>query len=104
MSAKRVDTAIVVVAVTAAVIGAAGLLGVLGQAWMGYTPSQLLTFLPMILLPIAFALATAAVIRAVLRRRQTRWARAEPNPPDCGSGCGRGHRESVPVTDGLRAL
>ncbi len=38
---------------------------------MGYTPSQLLTFLPMILLPIAFALATAAVIRAVLRRRQT---------------------------------
>ncbi|EKU48848.1 hypothetical protein [Brevibacterium casei] len=71
MSAKRVDTAIVVVAVAAAVIGAAALLGVLGQAWMGYTPSHLLTYLPMILLPVAFALAAAAVIRAVLRRRQT---------------------------------
>lgn len=58
-------------AVAAAVIGAAALLGVLGKAWMGYTPSHLLTYLPMILLPVAFALAAAAVIRAVLRRRQT---------------------------------
>jgi cell shape-determining protein MreD len=70
LSAKRVDTAIVVVAVAAAVIGAAGLIGVLGQAWMGYTPSHLLTYLPMILLPIAFALLAAVVIRSALRRRQ----------------------------------
>ncbi|MDN5808415.1 MAG: hypothetical protein L0J17_10785 [Brevibacterium sp.] len=71
MSAKRVDTTIVVVAVAAAVIGAVSLLGVLGQAWVGYAPSHLLTYLPMILLPIAFALVAVALVRAALRRRQT---------------------------------
>ena len=71
MSAKRVDTTIVVVAVAAALIGAVALMGVLGQAWMGYAPSHLLTYLPMILLPIAFALVAVALVRAALRRRQT---------------------------------
>ncbi|MCI4012509.1 hypothetical protein [Brevibacterium sp. ZH18] len=71
MSAKRVDTTIVVVAVATAVIGAVALLGVLGQAWMGFTPSHLLTYLPMILLPVAFALLAVALVRAALRRRQT---------------------------------
>ena len=71
MSANRVDTAIVVAAVAAAAIGALGLIGVLGQAWMGLTPSPFLTYLPMLLLPIAIALACVAMIRAALRRRQT---------------------------------
>lgn len=71
MSAKRVDTTIVVVAVAAALIGAVALMGVLGQAWMGYAPSHLLTYLPMILLPIAFALVAVALVRAALKRRQT---------------------------------
>lgn len=71
MSAKRVDTTIVVVAVAAALVGAVALIGVLGQAWMGYAPSHLLTYLPMILLPIAFALVGLTLVRAVLRRRQT---------------------------------
>ncbi len=71
MSAKRVDTAIIVAAVAASLLGAVGLIGVLGQAWMGYAPSHVLTYLPMILLPISFALAAVALIRAVLRRRQT---------------------------------
>lgn len=71
MSAKRVDTTIVVVAVATAVIGAVALLGALGQAWMGFTPSHLLTYLPMILLPVAFALLAVALVRAALRRRQT---------------------------------
>lgn len=71
MSAKRVDSTIVVVAVAAAIVGAVALLGVLGQAWMGYAPSHLLTYLPMILLPIAFALVSVALVRAALRRRQT---------------------------------
>ncbi|RBP65516.1 hypothetical protein DFO66_104100 [Brevibacterium sanguinis] len=69
MSAKRVDTTIIVVAVAASVLGAAGLIGVLGQAWMGRTPSHVLTYLPMVLLPISFALAAVAMIRAILRRR-----------------------------------
>lgn len=71
MSATRVDTVIVVAAVAAAAIGTLGLIGVLGQAWMGMTPSAFLTFLPMILVPIAVALACVAMIRAGLRRRQT---------------------------------
>lgn len=71
LSAKRVDTTIVVVAVAAAVIGAVALIGVLGQAWMGYAPSHILTYLPMLLLPIAFALLAVTVVRAGLRRRQT---------------------------------
>ena len=71
MSAKRVDTTIVVVAVAAAVVGTAALIGVLGQAWMGYTPSHILTYLPMLLLPIAFALLAVTLVRAVYRRRQT---------------------------------
>ena len=71
MSAKRVDTTIVVVAVAAALVGAVALIGVLGQAWMGYAPSHLLTYLPMVLLPIAFALVAVTLVRAVLRRRQT---------------------------------
>ncbi|GAA1560563.1 MULTISPECIES: hypothetical protein [Brevibacterium] len=71
MSAKRVDTTIVVVAVAAAVIGAVSLIGVLGQAWMGYAPSHILTYLPMLLLPIAFALVAVVLVRAVRRRRQT---------------------------------
>ncbi|WP_309132279.1 hypothetical protein [Brevibacterium sp.] len=71
MPAKRVDSIIIVVAVAASLLGAAGLLGVLGQAWMGQAPSHVLTYLPMILLPISFALAAVALIRAVMRRRQT---------------------------------
>ena len=70
-SAKRVDTTIVVVAVAAAAIGAVALIGVLGQAWMGYTPSHILTYLPMLLLPIAFVLLAVTLVRAGLRRRQT---------------------------------
>ncbi|UVI35443.1 hypothetical protein [Brevibacterium spongiae] len=71
MSATRVDTTIVVAAVVAAAIGALGLIGVLGQAWMGQTPSSFLTYLPMILVPIAIALACVAMIRTAYRRRQT---------------------------------
>lgn len=71
MSAKRVDTTIIVVAVAAAVIGAAALIGVLSQAWMGDDPSHLLTYLPMLLLPIALALVALALVRAAFRRRQT---------------------------------
>lgn len=71
LSATRVDTTIVVAAVAAAAIGALGLIGVLGQAWMGLTPSPLLTYLPMILVPIAIILACVAMIRAAMRRRQT---------------------------------
>jgi uncharacterized membrane-anchored protein len=71
LSATRVDTTIVVAAVAAAAIGAIGLIGVLGQAWMGLTPSPLLTYLPMILVPIAVILACVAMIRAAIRRRQT---------------------------------
>lgn len=71
MSATRVDTAIVVAAVAAAAIGALGLIGVLGQAWMGLTPSSILTFLPMILLPVAMILACVALVRTAFRRRQT---------------------------------
>ena len=71
MSAKRVDSTIVVVAVAAAIIAAVSLIGVLGQAWMGSAPSHLLTYLPMILLPIAFALVALALVRAARRRRQT---------------------------------
>lgn len=70
MSVKRVDTVIVVAAVVTSVIGALGLLGVLIQAWLGYTPSHLLTYLPLILLPISFVLAAIAMTRAVLRRRR----------------------------------
>ena len=71
LSATRVDTTIVVAAVAAAAIGALGLIGVLGQAWMGQTPSSLLTYLPMILVPIAIILACVAMIIAAMRRRQT---------------------------------
>ena len=71
LSATRVDTAIVVAAVAAAVIGAIALCGVLGQAFLGQTPSHLLTYLPMLLLPIAMVLTCAALIRTALRRRRT---------------------------------
>ena len=71
LSATRVDTTIVVAAVVAAAVGALGLIGVLGQAWMSLTPSSFLTFLPMILVPIAIALACVAMVRAAYRRRQT---------------------------------
>jgi uncharacterized membrane-anchored protein len=71
LSANRVDTAVVVAAVAAASIGALGLIGVLVQAWMGLTPSPFLTYLPMLLVPIAVVLACVAMIRAAYRRRQT---------------------------------
>ncbi len=76
LSANRVDTAIVVAAVAAAAIGALGLIGVLGQTWMGLTPSPFLTYLPMLLLPIAIALACVTMVRAALRRRQTEVGRS----------------------------
>ncbi|WP_166973655.1 hypothetical protein [Brevibacterium atlanticum] len=76
MSANRVDTVIVVAAVAAAAIGALGLIGVLGQAWMGMSPSPFLTYLPMILVPIAVVLACVAMVRAALRRRQTEVGRS----------------------------
>src|SRR5699024_12450439 len=70
LSANRVDTAVVVAAVAAARIGALGLIGVLGQAWMGLTPSPFLTSLPLLLVPLAVVLACAAMSRAACRRRR----------------------------------
>ena len=37
----------------------------------GLTPSPFLTYLPMLLVPIAVVLACVAMIRAAYRRRQT---------------------------------
>src|SRR5699024_8127406 len=113
LSANRVDTAVVVAAVAAASIGALGLIGVLVQAWMGLTPSPFLTYLPMLLVPIAAVLACVAMSRAAYRRRQTEvghscsqcscrpsrraavQARARHPPPT--PGCSRsGHAPTTP--------
>lgn len=71
MSAKSVDTTIIAAAVVTSVIGAGALLIVLIQAWMGFEPSHVLTYLPMILLPFSFILMGVTIIRAAYRRRAT---------------------------------
>src|SRR5699024_72991 len=71
VSANRVETTVVVAAGAVAIIGMLAPIGVLVQAWMGITPSPFLTYLPMLLVPIAVVLACAPMIRAAYRRRRT---------------------------------